>query len=56
MSATDTILVLAVASVVLGVAAIAVRYGIALSSDPQDLKYWFSSEEDDLTVGEGLDN
>lgn len=56
MSATDTILVLAIASIVVGVAATAVRHGVVLSSDPQDLKYWFSSEEDDLDVAEEFDN
>ncbi len=56
MSATDTILVLIVASIVVGLAAIAVRHGVALSSDPQDMKYWFSSEEEDLDDGEELNN
>jgi hypothetical protein len=55
MSATDTILVLAVAGIAIGVVATAVRHGVALPSDPQDLMYWLSSEEDDLEVGEELD-
>ena len=47
MSAENAFVIIAVGAVALGLAAIAVRRGVALSSDPRDLDYLASMETQD---------
>ncbi len=47
MSAVDAFVVIAVGAAAIGLAVIAVRRGVALSSDPRDLDYLDSMEKED---------
>jgi hypothetical protein len=51
MSAIEAILILSLVAVIIGMAASAARFGVALSSDPQDLSYWFRAQDEDLDRG-----
>jgi hypothetical protein len=54
MSTMQLLMVLAVVGIVVGVAISFVRRGVPLSSDPQDLNYRFTSEDE--LDGEGSSN
>ncbi len=51
MSLVDVVLAVALVGMLLGVAVIAVSRGLAVSSDPQDLEYWLSTEDGDVSAG-----
>jgi hypothetical protein len=44
----QTILILTLVAIIIGVAASAAHVGVALSSDPQDLSHWFKAQDEDL--------
>jgi len=48
MSAIQVVMILTLVAVTIALAAGAARTGVALSSDPQDLAYWFGADDEEL--------
>jgi hypothetical protein len=53
MPLTNVILILAIGFIVIAMAAGSVIRGIALSADPNDLKLWYDTQDQDEVVDRG---